>query len=114
MPLHDFRSVFMPYCLAQQEDGCYAVLNREYKPVGFYTQDFIKYEEHQVLVKFKGLGPKKAAKISCEGRQDFDRIYLYDDGCVPTSDEVSMKAYLARLKILAKLSIEKSERISSS
>ena len=37
MPLGDFRSVFMPYCLRKQKDGRYVVLNREYKPVGFFT-----------------------------------------------------------------------------
>lgn len=110
MSLDNFSAVFLPYCIDRQKDGRYAVLNREYKPVGFYTNDFINYKEYPVLVKFKGLGPKTAAKISHEGKQNLDFIYLY--GCNPIASEASMKAYLARLKILAKLSIEEPNRIS--
>jgi len=105
MPLGDFRSVFMPYCIMKQPDGRYAVLNREYKPVGIYTRDFVIYEDHPVLVKFKGLTKTKAAKISFDGSESVDRIYLYNDGCVPTHTKKDMQAYLARLELLAKLAV---------
>ena len=61
MPLGDFRAVFLPDCLQKQEDGHYAVLNREYKPVGFYTRNWVKYEKHPVLVKLKDVTKAKAA-----------------------------------------------------
>lgn len=51
MPLGDFRSVYLPYCLKRQEDGSDVVLNREYKPVGFNTREHIPYEEHPVSSK---------------------------------------------------------------
>lgn len=105
MPLGDFRSVFMPYCIMKQPDGRYAVLNREYKPVGFYTNDFVQYEEFPVLVKFKGLTKAKVAKVSYSGSDNMDRIYLYNDGCVPTHTKKDMQAYLARLELLAKLAV---------
>jgi len=35
-----------------------------------------------------------------------DRIYLYNDGCVPTESTEHMKNYLERLKILAKLKVD--------
>ena len=105
MPLGDFRSVFMPYIIQKQPDGRYAVLNREYKPVGFYTRDFVTYADHPVLVNFKGLTKAKAAKISYRGDPDTDHIVLYNDGCVPTHTKKDMQAYLARLELLAKLAV---------
>jgi hypothetical protein len=105
MPLGDFRSVFMPYIIQKQTDGRYVVLNREYKPVGFYTRDFVTYAEHPVLVKFKGLTKLRASKISYEGDENTDRIVLYNDGCVPTHSKKNMQAYLARLEILAGLQV---------
>lgn len=103
MPLDDFRSVFMPYCLDQQEDGRYAILNREYKPVGFFTRDHVRYEDHPVLVTLKDLGPKKIEKLSCHADPNPKRIYLYNDGCVPTHDKKHMKSYMEKLAILASL-----------
>ena len=67
MSLNDFRSVFMPYITEKQSDGRYAVLNRECKPVGFYTKDFVTYADYPVLVNLKGLTRTKAAKISYKG-----------------------------------------------
>ena len=105
MSLGDFRAVFMPYCLQKQEDGRYAVLNREYKPVGFFTGDYIKYDEHPVLVKIKGLTPAKAAKLSYQGDNDTNFIYLYNDGCKPTRSKRDMDSYLEKLALLAKMSV---------
>ena len=106
MPLNDFRSVFMPFCIAKQPDGRYAVLNRKYKPVGFYTHDKIDYASYPVLVKFKRLTTTQAKKISFKGDPDTSRIFLYDDNCVPTHSAVHMKAYLARLALAARLAIK--------
>jgi hypothetical protein len=41
MPLGDFRSIYLPYCLDKQADGSWLVLNREYKPVGFNTKSHV-------------------------------------------------------------------------
>jgi len=97
MPLGDFRSVFMPYCLRKQDDGRYVVLNREYKPVGFFTRDFVKYEEHPVAVKLQGIGPATAEKLSWKGDTNTEEIFLYNDGCIPTDGAENMKKYLAKL-----------------
>jgi hypothetical protein len=105
MALGDFRAVFLPYCLQKQEDGRYAVLNREYKPVGFFTRDWVKYEEHPVLVKLKGLTKAKAAKLSDKAETDLDSIFLYNDATNPVRSKANMRAYLAKLEILAGLSV---------
>lgn len=103
MPLNDFRSVHLPYCLMRQDDGSYVVLNREYKPIGFKTENWVDYEKYPIAVKIKGLTARTAAKISYKGSTDLDAIYLYNDGCIPTRSAKNMREYLNRLDILAKL-----------
>ncbi|MDN7754742.1 hypothetical protein [Burkholderia gladioli] len=74
MPLKDVRSVFLPYCVQRQQDGRYAVLNREYKPLGFWTRAYVTYADHPTLVKIKGLTAARAAKISYMGDADVGTI----------------------------------------
>ena len=90
----------------KQEDGRYAVLNREYKPLGFMTTDLIKYSDYPVCAKIKGIGPAVAQKLSFDGSPDTDRIYLYNDASNPTRDDAHMKNYLKKLASLAKLKID--------
>jgi len=104
MPLNDFRSVFLPYCLRKQSDGKYVVLNREYIPVGFFTHEALQLP---VAVYLEGIGPATAAKLSYRGDKNQDEIYLYNDGCVPTNSDSDMKSYLAKLEILAKKQVRK-------
>lgn len=106
MALNDFRAVFFPYCLDKQPDGQYVVLNREYKPIGFKTKENVKYEDYPIFVELKGVGSATAAKLSYKGDPNTDRIYLYNDSCVPTESAEHMKNYLKRLEILAKLKVE--------
>ena len=106
MPLGDFRSVYFPYCLKKQEDGSYAVLNHEYKPVGFNTRDFIYYADFPVTSKLKGIGVGTARKLSYSGSSDLDTIYLYNDGCIPVHSASAMESYLKKLKVLAKLEVK--------
>ena len=105
MPLGDFRSVHLPYCIQRQDDGSYVVLNREYKPLGFKTNGYVQYCDYPVCVKLPGLRASTAAKISYKGDGDLSAIYLYDDGCVPTDKPAYMSAYLKRLGHLAKLKV---------
>lgn len=107
--LGEFRQVFLPYCLLRQADGSYVVCNRRYKPLGLTLTDHVIYEAHPVRVRFKGLTPKRAAKISYRGSEDLDRIYLYNDGCIPTDSAADWAAYSERLRLLAKLKVERTE-----
>jgi hypothetical protein len=105
MALSDIRSVHLPYCIKQQDDGTYVILNREYKPLGFNTRENIKYSAYPICVRLKGLTAKAAAKLSYKNSPDTKEIFLYNDGCIPTASAAHMKAYLARLAHLAKFKI---------
>lgn len=101
--LDDFRAVYLPYCLQRQPDGRYAVLNREYKPVGFYTREWINYSDYPVCVTIKGMTETLASKLSYNGNENLDQIHLYDDATSPAKGKREMKAYLERLSFLASL-----------
>ena len=76
MPLGDFRSIYMPYCLQKQDDDSYLVLNREYKPVGFNTKDYIRYEDFPVATKLKGIGSGIAKQLSYKDSDNIGTIYV--------------------------------------
>jgi len=105
MALRDFRAIYLPYCIQQNPDGSWVVLNRNYKPVGFNTEDYIKYEDFPVSTKFKGLGPATLKKLSWSGEVSDGCVYLYNDGTNPLNSPADMKAYLKKLELLAKLGV---------
>lgn len=100
--MENFRTAFMPYCLKRRPDGNYVVLNRNYKPVGMVTTDWVKYENHPAI-KGRHITAALAAKLSYKESPDLDHIYLYNDGCIPTKSAKAMDSYLLRLRLLAKL-----------
>lgn len=99
------RKSFFPYCLDRQPDGTYAVLNRDYKPLGLATKEHVQYADYPCLVKLPGLTPAMAAQLSAKASPDTQRVYLYDDGCVPTDSQPKWDAYQRRLQLLAALQI---------
>ena len=105
MPLRDVRSRFMPYCIRRLDNGEYVVLNREYKPLGFGHGQY-EYSDYPISVSLKGLTPRIAEKLSHNDNRDLDKIFLYNDDCVPTHSTKHMNNYLKRLAILGRLRIQ--------
>lgn len=103
----DGRQLWLPYCLIQLEDGRHIVLNRNYKPLGNPTRDWVKYETDPGAVKLKGLTASKAKKISYTESPDLSRIYLYNDGCRPDDGAANWTAYSKRLAVLMSLEAER-------
>jgi hypothetical protein len=101
------RYTHFPYCLQRQPSGRYLLLNRNYKPVGFFTDERLDYETYPITIEIRGLTPEVAASVDCKQRALLDAIYLYDDGCIPTDDAASMEAYLKRLVVLMTLKTER-------
>lgn len=86
----NFLSVYMPYCLERLKDGRYLVVNREYKPVGFFTEAAIpNREEYPVACAILGITPEVATQLSWNGDKNIDKIYLHDgyDGDPKNSEQ---------------------------
>lgn len=101
----DVRATCFPYCLQKQQDGRYVLLNRRYKPLGFYTAEFVNYDDFPVALKIEGLSKQVIAKLDWRGEEKDGRIYLYNDSCNPITSSENMTAYLERLAILSKLQV---------
>ena len=100
----ELRQLILIYCLDRMPDGSYVALNRRYKPIGFNNgpMEFVKYEDFPVRFKFKrALSARQIAALSYKGDTGVERIYLYGDGCIPTSSDAAWSAYSARLQRLA-------------
>jgi hypothetical protein len=95
----------MPYCLQRLSDGRYIPLNRNYKPLGVQNYPWVDYEAHPSAARMK-ITPATAKKLSYDGSGDLDRIYFYNDGCVPTRGATHFRAYADRLAVFMKLKIE--------
>lgn len=102
MPLHNVGSACLPYCLKLQECGRYALLNREYKPLGFVSRDFIKYNSFPILLTLR-ITPRKASLLSYSGSKDTSCIMLYSDGCNPYLSYEYWKSYEDKLRVLFEL-----------
>lgn len=102
---------FLPYCLQQLEDKSYIVLNRNYKPLGQMTNDYVIYErEDRIQLK---LTKKLIQALSWNGSSDEKTIYLYSDSTHPYSSAAHTAAYFARLERLMKLSAPRAKPILS-
>lgn len=101
----EFRHVFLPYCLEQQPDGRWIVLNRNYKPLGVFGSEWVKYEDHPSLTPI-ALAPEVMAALCAPGSRCTDkRLFLYNDRCTPTDSAAHWAGYQARLEVLARASL---------
>lgn len=109
MALNDFRAVCLPYCIFNNDDGTYTILNREYKPLGFCTnnEDW-KEKDLPIRLKMK-IHPKKLEKILSIGngasKNDAGHIFLYSDGSNPVKGGIRAKEYFQRLEVLLDIEV---------
>jgi len=98
------RHTYFPYCLDQLPDKTWVVLNRNYKPLGVSDSVWADYESIPKAQRIAKISKSQAAKIDYSGEWEAgQRIYLYNDGCVPTDSKKHMDAYLGRLAVLMTL-----------
>lgn len=104
MIIEEFRRTHLPYCIARPEKGSYVILNRNYKPLGFTTHDFVDYDKYPIQVNYR-ISKIMAAKLSWDGKgfEECEALWLYNDSCIPTSHKRHMDIYLKKIAILAKL-----------
>jgi len=108
MALFTVLHTAMPYCLQRQQSGKWVLLNREYKPLGFFTKTHQTYSNYPIEIDIAGLTPAVAEKLSAKPYNGGDTIYLYNDGCVPTHSQENMTHYMERLAILGGLKLDPS------
>lgn len=93
--------ILYPYCLKKQADGKYAILNREYLPIGFMPRP-----EALPNVSYEmDITPDLAKQLSVNGSEDTDSIYLYNDATQPMNGGTSLDAYMERLIVLLGLKV---------
>ena len=98
------RGLYFPYCIQKRDDGAWLILNRNYKPIGMTTNEWVDYEAHPADMCIAKITPAQASKINYNGKPEYeDTIYLYTDGCVPTDSKKYMDEYLARVALVMKL-----------
>ena len=84
--------------------GHIVLLNRNYKPVGAMSDEWVDYNALPGEMCIKSITSAQAKKLSYSGDSDNSlSIYLYNDGCVPTDSKANMDAFLARVAVLMKL-----------
>lgn len=103
LPTEQLRRVCFPYCLMRLGDGSYILLNREYKPLGVFPDAWVDYDDYpRFAVR---ITTAQARRLSVRGNDDLECIFLYHDGCTPTSSTKDMAAYCQRLAWLMKLRV---------
>ena len=108
--------IYFPYCLDRMEDNGerWVLLNRKYKPVGFYPpgNPWVDYEKQNWSFRFVRTPTYKVfQKLSWEPLKvstvpEITRVCFYNDGCRPDYSKEAAARYLKRLEILMKLSIK--------
>lgn len=101
-----YRTHF-PYCIQAVHYG-YVLLNRDYKPIGFMTNDWLNYNSYPIQFDTKSFKSSVVQNLSWEGNTEFP-IFLYSDACSPWSSKANETAYFDRLKILGNIKSKPSE-----
>lgn len=115
MPLNNFFSINMPYGMFKNEEGEWAVFNREYKPLGIRDKKsnvdiFLgkNIDDYPVFTKYRSLGEKTLLKLAEGGsvhRNDngeINQIYFYRDVTNPIHNPKCWNDYFDRIKIISK------------
>lgn len=99
-----FLHLCLPYCLERQEDGSFVALNRDYKPIGFNTRDFVNFEDFPITHAIR-LHGGVAKTLSWNRSPDTRRIYLYNDATNPSRSAENMRAYMEKLERLSRYKV---------
>lgn len=109
----DLRRALLPYCVKRLEDGSYLLLNRDYKPLGVFSADWVVYEEHPSRFRFVDpLTPEDIRALCVYNGKEVDGLYLCDGGA-PMGSAATWKAYSDRMRHLAGLKIEPAQPVKS-
>lgn len=101
MPIGFVAHTHLPYCLHKSSDGRWLVLNRNYKPLGTLSQEWVDYDTHPARLKLHprtvAAIAKAATNVISDKAGNPEVIYFYDDGCIPTDSTPNWNAYSKQL-----------------
>ena len=106
--LHNFLKINFPYGIELNELGKWVAFNREYKPLGWNTNEYVKYEDYPIATKFNGLTENFLIQLGNVKRDDNDKIvkvYLYDDATNPNKGGIYWDNYAEKLKMLSQIKV---------
>ena len=106
MALNNFLKVNLPYHVTVRESGEIVAVNREYLPLGVGKKDEDIPEGFPTSIKYSRATEKILKAAAYDGQVRDGSIFLYNDGCTPTSSKKDMDAYLQRLAVLSKLKVK--------
>lgn len=109
----DFFRTNLPYGMQKNEKGQWMFFNRQYKPLGCATTDFI---EDKDLVDFYSNYPKmndeflislaEFASVEKNEKGEISRIWFYRNATIPAKEKLDKSKwnnYISKLKLLASL-----------
>lgn len=96
--MENSQRINLPYCIQRQTSGKYVLLNRNYKPVGNATREWVDYETLDGLDL--RLTEADAQQISWSGNNNIRHVYLFNDGCAPWAGKRHRVEYVRRLAVL--------------
>lgn len=110
MPIGKLAHTHLPYCLQQTKDGKWLVLNRNYKPLGTVSKEFVDYDSHpdRLAIHPRTIGAiRRLACNEIEGTPDDPGIlFFYDDGSMPTESARNWASYSTILSLLANAKVK--------
>jgi len=101
MPIGLVAHTHLPYCLQRTSDGRWLVLNRNYKPLGTMSKEWVDYDAHPARLKLHvrtvAAIAKAAVNVITDKAGAPEVVYFYDDGCIPTESAANWSAYNKQL-----------------
>lgn len=91
----NYRALF-PYCVQSLDSskGVYVVLNRDYKPIGIETSDYVDYGGYP----HAHIGIDQMQLFACYKADGEGSFYLYNDGCTPAHGIKYLNEYKQRCR----------------
>jgi hypothetical protein len=121
----DSAHVILPYCVHFLDQRTLVILNRQYKPIGMTTRDWVEYEPHAFKIGRKlthrqieaivggnqAKDPKRMAKdLAIYDAGQEVQFWLFYDGNAPWRGAKSWAEYAGRLERLGAIGTTRQRR----
>ncbi|MFD0724573.1 hypothetical protein [Lysobacter brunescens] len=105
MPIGRVAHTHLPYCLQKTKDGKWLVLNRNYKPLGVTSKEWVDYDNHPDRIAINARTISALRKLAIYDIPDMPDdpglFFFYNDGSIPTESPANWNRYAKILQLLA-------------